>query len=412
MLARYSILFKDFNESNYILNIIFEKNEITILYLSIILCNYIIIMEHILSKSEILDIKIVNNYLNTALISGRKNRNVYINIFNIYQIYPDLIKDMLLNINNITYYKDYFYILQESTSETLNELIIDLIVTQLKQDIINMNNNKPISSLGKYLPADHSNINKATKCVPEIIKKLFNKKHDYRQYRKLKKRFNEYLGSVEPLLCTKQYDKIEFHKLNDQTIKKYRFIFMKKCPEIFTKFIYDKLSRFTLEELVTNANKYDANIVNQVFNNNFDIYKKNIRDTSECIIDLSSETFKNNRQNIVCATALLFDKISTLNGDEFVKTNNFINDMETLLQLCHGSVTHLDQSKILITSNVNYDHNIDNAIIYPEIKAIKHTKPLHITGIIMIHQLRQYIKTIILYIMIIVFINIVIYSQK
>lgn len=361
-------------------------------------------MDILLPINDIQNIEIVKKYLMKVSTAGHKHRHVYINICNIYQHHTQLIKEILKNISEFTYYKDYFYILQESSNKEFDEYIITLIIEQLKIDIKNMSEGKQITTLGKYLPADHSKINKATKCVPKIIKGLFERNsHDYRSYRKLKKRFNEYLGMVEPYLCTQQHDKIEFNKLSEKTMYKYRYIFMKKCPERYTEFINNKLSKMTLNELVNNRDTYDKLIINKVFEKNKQKYKNELDiKESTCIIDLSNETFKNNKQYIVCGTALLFDNIKTIGGIEFQKSDDFIGDIDKLLQLCHGKKELNDiNDYVLITSNIQFE-SLSNVIYYP--KQIEKNIEKHnlVAQLITIRNLKKYIMIYMINILIIV----------
>src|SRR5207245_2961042 len=109
-------------------------------------------------------------------------------------------------------YKDYFYILNFSKNTNLDDYIYNIIINQLKEYLKNIKCKKQISTLGKWLPREKSEINKKINFIDKFNSKFYPDFAIYsarKRYRKLKSMLNKNLGTLEVNLCAKNYDKID-----------------------------------------------------------------------------------------------------------------------------------------------------------------------------------------------------------
>ena len=169
------------------------------------------------------DRKQVKNYLNYKLSKNKlfKGYSFYKNLCGLYEHYPDTIKEIIINIPKITYYKDYFRILNLSKNEQLNDYIYGLLLSQIKEDIQNYKNNQNISTLAKWLPRKGREFDKKLDFVNKFSEKLFpiaegkKKSRLYlnKKYKKTIAELTKYLNPIEVNLCSKQYDKINLNTI-------------------------------------------------------------------------------------------------------------------------------------------------------------------------------------------------------
>lgn len=363
----------------------------------------------ILSEEQLDNKQFVQEYLQFSFHKRRpeKDAKLYINICKIFTKYPDTIKELLQNINKLGYYKDYFHILKYSSKQKdLTDHITDLIISQIKTDIENMQNKGKISTLGKYLPREKSKLNLKTKFIDNFNTLLFPDQNQFaarRNYRKLKTAINNYLGTLESKLSTKQYDKINFNKVshyslsknltvinNHETaatkLKEYMFNKLKTGSLIY--FISCVLSKEFLEEEINTVWEYNRFLMDIPTLNN------ELVSNSMCIIDLSKDTFLNKFEYFAIGLALLVDQFSTLENKVYLSGHGPINlsnktiteKVEYLMKLC-GPVKNINLENYLEISNNLNGNKCKNLIFVTgkDIGPIEETlKDKHIT-------LRQYI---------------------
>lgn len=106
--------------------------------------------------------------------------------------------------------------------------IANMILEQLAQDIIDCDNNKPISLLAKWLPSENAS-SKQTKALARDVIKLLGMSP--RQYRLMLSKLRAHLNVVETQMCSNEWSKIDYEKVPSLANLKYKDAFMKHDME-------------------------------------------------------------------------------------------------------------------------------------------------------------------------------------
>ena len=117
---------------------------------------------------------------------------------------------------------------------TLRKQVLETIESQLKEDIVNLQDGKSISLLGKWLKRINTSAATSRK-IGHITKrhlKLSNK-----EYRKLCSKLNRYLMVTENLMSSKEWDKIEYSKVPGQCLNRNRKVFQKRDNDRYMKWV-------------------------------------------------------------------------------------------------------------------------------------------------------------------------------
>jgi hypothetical protein len=280
------------------------------------------INKKILDDSELKNKGLVSSWIHDKLKHRRafKGHKFYINICKIYDFYPDLVEGMLNNMNDLGYHKDYFHIMYHSRNGHLNDYIMDIVVNQISLDYQNMKKGKKITTLGKWLPKEDSKIDKKIKFVIHFCDIYFDeyrKKFNVinvstlkRKYRKMRTQFNDYIGTIEKKLSTKQYSSIDFSKVSRHALRVYGTALDKH--EVIRDQVeiakINSLKKIKLDQFVSTMMKYSKNYNNQIFNCvftestlNYDCDLMNIapfiKNNTTLIADMSNQTFINGHMN-------------------------------------------------------------------------------------------------------------------
>ena len=294
----------------------------------------------ILNDEELANIETVKAYLQYSFRSRKpkKDYKLYINICKIYNVYPNTITDLLDNIPTLGYYKDYFYILMFSRNNNLNTYIYDLVVNQLHQDLDNLKQKKPISTIGKWLPRESSKINKQCNFIDNFTQIFYpnatDKFNGRRKYRKLKTMLNNKLGTLEAKMCTKQYSEIDFNKVAHMALERNSQALMKhdECKVKLDLFETNNLKKLSLADFTKELinNKYPANKLEEEWTHNryrMEIpYIDKVIANSICIIDLSKDTFANGGEYFALGVALLVNHFS-MQHIKVIVCNDIIIDL-------------------------------------------------------------------------------------
>ncbi len=119
------------------------------------------------------------------------------------QKHMDIVKAVLPLIPEYGRYDDLLCLLDTE----LTDDIIVLIKKQLEEDKQNMNDNKPISLLGKWLPSANASSKETKRLAKIIISKLDITE---RQYRKLLSKLRVYLKVVEVSMSKSEWQEIDY----------------------------------------------------------------------------------------------------------------------------------------------------------------------------------------------------------
>ncbi len=297
----------------------------------------------ILSDEDIKNVEKVQLYITKSFSKRKpkKSNKLYINICNIYNFYPNLIENILTNIPKLGYYKDYFHILYFSNNYQLNNYIYNAVIVQITSDITNLQNNGRISTLGKWLPSEGSRINRKINFIDKFAALFWGKANKFtlrKQYRKLKTQINQKLGTLESLMNTKQYEKINLEKASYNALSrhKHHLVTHEELVPKFYEFDIKKLKKMNLFDFTKELfeNKYDIKSLETVWNQqNYNIpYLSTSIDNAICVVDLSKDMFINNSHYLSIGISLLVDKFSKHKNSIIVGSSKIVfEDTNTII---------------------------------------------------------------------------------
>jgi hypothetical protein len=310
-----------------------------------------------------------------------KDMKLYTNLTLIYETYPDIIKKILDSIPELGYWKDYFYILSVTKNPTMESYIYNIIVKQLKLDLVSCNP----STLGKFLPREKSKLNKG---FIDKFNKLFfpqtsNKIKARQLYRNLKTNLNKKLGTIESKLCTKEYDQIEYAKVAPYALKRHTKSLMNNeiTKNKLEKYQLGVLKNKTLsefvKEIVTNEKSFSPEIFEDVWQLNLfmdSIPYLNQMINATCLIDLSASTYNVGGEFLTIGIALLNgsqivigNHLTKLEGNIVCKTK------QILKQIGPSTFKTENQDKLIIVTS----QDLPDLKIYG--LQVLHIKPNHET---------------------------------
>ena len=116
-------------------------------------------------------------------------------------------KFLMAHIENFGRFDDYVVVAKNTTSEKIKRAIINMIINQLEEDAENMNNHKPISLLGKWMPSENSS-SKETKALAKFMMKELDMTP--KAYRKLLSKLRKYIDVVETHMSSNDWDSIDY----------------------------------------------------------------------------------------------------------------------------------------------------------------------------------------------------------
>jgi len=344
--------------------------------------------KNILTEDELADTNIIKQYLEYSFDRRKKKKSMklYTNLSLIYELYPDVIKEILDNIPTLGYYKDYFYILATTKNANMEEHIYILVIKQLKLDMINLENDKPISTLGKWLPREKSNLNKETGFVDKFNSLFFldikNKIMARREYRKIKTSINKKLGTIESKLCAKEYDSIEYDKVAPYALKQSMSILMnhEESQRGFYNYQLDKLKKKTLSEFVKELirDKQTVNIedLERIWQENKYIetipHLDNIASTI-CVIDLSNAMYNAKGEFLAIGVALLIDQYSQMPKKIIIGNNTVVNLTGNIIAKTKQIMKRIGPCNPIDVEKYNFDNKIDK-LVYVTTKEITYPK--------------------------------------
>lgn len=130
---------------------------------------------------------------------------------------------------------DIIEIVHITNNDVVKSLLVDIVVNQLKTDIVCANNNESVSLLGKWLPSINGS-NKARKRAFFWEKIL---KVNHRQYRQLLARLRRVIDIVEGKITANQWSTINYSTVPSLAMVKYRNAFNKHDHDRYNAYIDD-----------------------------------------------------------------------------------------------------------------------------------------------------------------------------
>lgn len=155
---------------------------------------------------------------------------------------PQQWKHLLALIPTYGRYLDWVELLARITVPEVQEAIIALIGDQLRKDIDDMNEGRPVSLLAKWIPSERKKWDRKTHLSRRLAKYLSgaSSSGDLKHLRvNFLTPLRAYLSIVETKMCTNEWDDIEFQKVPSVAMHRLKSAFAKHTPEAFTKWIED-----------------------------------------------------------------------------------------------------------------------------------------------------------------------------
>lgn len=162
--------------------------------------------------------------------------------------YPEVVERVLKLIPEYGRWDDLVDILSFDNTE-LDKTIVNIIHSQLIEDIENMKNEGPITLLAKWLPSSKAS-SKATRAKASILYHYLGM--DGQEYRKLLSKLRSYLKIVEKDMSNGKWTEIKYSAVPSKAMLKYNNAFIRHDEEGFSKYLEDvKSGKKTINSSVT-----------------------------------------------------------------------------------------------------------------------------------------------------------------
>ena len=166
-----------------------------------------------------------------------------------FEVYPVEAIATLSLISEYGRYKDLVDITFTTNNDQLKSEGLKLIEKQLRQDITNCQNGKPISLLAKWLPSINSS-SKARRQAKEIARSLGLW---FVLYRKTLSKLRAYLDVTERKTCGNQWGEIDYNKVSSNANLRYSDAFLKHDETRRRKYLNDLLNPTSDTKVKMNA---------------------------------------------------------------------------------------------------------------------------------------------------------------
>lgn len=334
---------------------------------------YFNIKNHKYNTMKYLDYKNQNqvkDYLIYKLSNNKlyKGSNFYKTIAKLYSIYPSSILKIIDKLYELTYFKDYLRVLYYSKNNELNDYIYTLLLNQIKQDMENYNNNKPISTLAKWLPRKGREFDRKLDFVNIFSEMLFGKLNKVKLYTKYRRMIVDLTKKINPIeldLCSNKLQNIQVDeitkknyytynsKLNRHEELKNQLYDIKDLSIMnmdYNEFISRVLWLYNQNEYKRKLYEYEIKYFENIWENDFEKYYKNISidiKNKYLILDLNSSMFNTMKKDII--------KISLI----FLRENNniIINKKNPIVIQKKSIFDSLDD--IFNNLGINFNTDID-----------------------------------------------------
>lgn len=134
-------------------------------------------------------------------------------------------------------------------SQEMRKELYTMIITQLSEDMVNMDKNKSISLLFKWMPSENTS-SKETVMLAKDLRNVMQLTSS--EYRKILSAGRKYLDIVERKLCKNQFNKINYSAVPSVAMKRYNQTFIRHDEERYNKY---------LDDITSGKSKINANVL-------------------------------------------------------------------------------------------------------------------------------------------------------
>lgn len=143
--------------------------------------------------------------------------------------HPDICKVLIPYVPVYGRWDDLWCLLTASYGSEIKNTVTHLVSKQLSADIDNMNDNEPISLLGKWMPSINTSSEETRKLARNMMTLLGCK--DEKQYRKLLSKLRAYLNVVEVKMSSGEWSSIDYSAVPSRANLIYNNAFLKNDEE-------------------------------------------------------------------------------------------------------------------------------------------------------------------------------------
>ena len=162
--------------------------------------------------------------------SGLGERDIFRSLIRRLAFYrPDSVKKNLKYISEYGRFDDVFVLFDTPCENTM----LDLVTEQLREDIVNMQENRSVSLLGKWMPSINCSDSHRREQAKKICRKL---KIQQKEYRHTLSKLRAYIDIIETHLCEKKYD-FDYEHISSNASFKYRQAFIRNDNERYSNYI-------------------------------------------------------------------------------------------------------------------------------------------------------------------------------
>lgn len=325
----------------------------------------------------------------------KKNINFYKNIVELFSMYPKTILQIINHLFELGYWKDYFYLLNVSENQELNNYIYDLLVDRLKKDIICEKNNEQISTLAKWLPRQNSSFDKKLNFVNNFNKLMFPNDYTFtakKKYRQIISRLNKKLNPIEINLCSKNYKDINLKRSKPLCIKLHYNTLLKNCKEKLYDYYYNYYNHCNIYGFISliyreELDDFKKEIINNIWNMNKYFYLYDINFLGELndeikrtklLLDISNEIFKKKFMIVIISISLLVSEFSEIDDCIYISSkkvirlnlskkeniidriNTIINNISCYKEIKLDDIENGPDENLIILTHKKYSENVFN----------------------------------------------------
>lgn len=252
----------------------------------------------------------------------------------VYNIYPNLIKELVDYTMEWGNPRDFLLIIAFSDNKELNDYVYQKVLEIIHNDLelLERNDDTPISTMGKYLPRNKTFINTETNFQDTFTMLMWPNakritKYDKiklsKKYRKLKSKLVSQLDIIETYIEQNKLEDIDFKDKSYFSIRKYlpKLITNEACKNKLIRYFNEKYSTFDLAHIINmllnnNLTTFEIDCINNYYNNNKRRFTRDLLNNmpftqiEKCtiLIDLSKYLYDKKLLCVAISIALCFSE--------------------------------------------------------------------------------------------------------
>lgn len=153
-------------------------------------------------------------------------------------VYPEVVEKNLPIVGLFGRYDDLYALVGTKAENAMWSYMKE----QFETDVANMKADKPVSLLAKWIKTPDAANENTAKLGKLTAKKLGYARNKRAEYQKTLKQLRKYIGIVEPLIYTGQFDMIDYSKMPGKAMLKYKNLIMDRDGVRYAEYL-DKVNK-------------------------------------------------------------------------------------------------------------------------------------------------------------------------